>query len=265
MGTLALNGANTYAGGTTLGTGTIQVGNNAALGTGALTLNGGALQAGVTVNLGNAILLGTGGGTLDAATNSLRLFGNIADGAVAPGPLTLTCTGGLGGIAFAGNNTYSAGTIVTSTAGLAAFSTTALSPNSDFTVNGAVGLEGFNNTIRSLSGTGAVTNGGSAATLTIALPTGTATFGGILIDGGAGSLSLAKTGAGVQVLDRGHTYTGFTTVNGGTLEVDGSIATSSVTTVNTGGTLTGIGTVGNTTIASGGTLRAGLGHAGLVR
>jgi autotransporter-associated beta strand protein len=52
------------------------------------------------------------------------------------------------------------------------------------------------------------------------------------------------------------TYTGATNVNAGTLSVNGSIASSSLTTVNAGGTLGGNGTVGNTTI-NGGTLAPG--------
>ena len=47
-----------------------------------------------------------------------------------------------------------------------------------------------------------------------------------------------------------------TTINGGTIIVDGSIASSSLTTVNTSGTLGGSGTVGNSVI-SGGTLAPG--------
>ena len=55
-----------------------------------------------------------------------------------------------------------------------------------------------------------------------------------------------------------NTYSGATTINGGALEVDGSIASSSVT-VNAGGTLTGIGVVDpiTTTINSGGTFAPG--------
>jgi uncharacterized protein with beta-barrel porin domain len=59
-----------------------------------------------------------------------------------------------------------------------------------------------------------------------------------------------------------NTYSGRTAVNGGTLEVDGSIAPSSLTTVNSGGTLTGIGTVGNLTVAGGGTFAPGSGAPG---
>jgi T5SS/PEP-CTERM-associated repeat protein/autotransporter-associated beta strand protein len=78
------------------------------------------------------------------------------------------------------------------------------------------------------------------------------------------------SGGGSVVVDAGttifavtETYTGNTTINGGTLEVDGSIAASLAVTVNAGGTLTGTGfvdppvPVGMTTINNGGTLAPG--------
>lgn len=81
------------------------------------------------------------------------------------------------------------------------------------------------------------------------------------------TFSPVLSGAGAVVVDAGttifpgaNTYSGNTTINGGTLEVDGSIANSTTVTVNTGGTLTGIGTVDSvpgTTINSGGTLAPG--------
>ena len=51
-------------------------------------------------------------------------------------------------------------------------------------------------------------------------------------------------------------YTGATTVDDGTLAVNGSIASSSLTTVNAGGKLGGTGTVGSASI-NGGTLAPG--------
>ena len=46
------------------------------------------------------------------------------------------------------------------------------------------------------------------------------------------SQSLTKVGGGTLVLTAANTYTGGTTISGGTLQLDGSIATSSQTTVN---------------------------------
>jgi hypothetical protein len=53
-----------------------------------------------------------------------------------------------------------------------------------------------------------------------------------------------------------NTYSGATTINGGILQVEGSIASSILTTVN-GGTLSGNGTAGAVNVASGGTLALG--------
>jgi autotransporter-associated beta strand protein/T5SS/PEP-CTERM-associated repeat protein len=74
---------------------------------------------------------------------------------------------------------------------------------------------------------------------------------------GAGALN--KSGAGTLILTAENTYTGPTNVNGGTLEVDGSIANSSIVNVNSGGTLSGTGIVdpAMTTIGAGGTLAPG--------
>jgi autotransporter-associated beta strand protein len=71
-----------------------------------------------------------------------------------------------------------------------------------------------------------------------------------------------KAGTGTLILSGVNTYTGTTAVNGGFLQVDGSIASSIQTTVNIGAALTGIGTVGNTTVASGGIFAPGSGVPG---
>ncbi len=60
----------------------------------------------------------------------------------------------------------------------------------------------------------------------------------------SGSGALVKTGTGTLTLSTANSYTGTTTVNAGTLVVDGSIANSSLTTVNSGGILKGVGPVG---------------------
>jgi autotransporter-associated beta strand protein len=85
------------------------------------------------------------------------------------------------------------------------------------------------------------------------------TVSGTIQDGGASAGaggSLVKVGSGTLMLTGTNTYSGATTVNAGTLFVNGSIANSAVT-VNSGATLAGIGTVGATTINSGGIFAPG--------
>jgi autotransporter-associated beta strand protein len=123
-------------------------------------------------------------------------------------------------------------------------------------------LGGLDTTIGSPFGTGTITNSGpGAATLILGVDNGNATFSGVIQDG-AGATALTKTGTGTQTLAGSNTYTGPTMINGGTLDVTGSIAPSILTTVNAGGTLTGDGTVGHTTVANGGTFAPGNGTPG---
>ena len=77
-GTLTLTGANSYSGGTNLIAGTLAVGNNSALGTGALAMAAGTtLQAAANgLSLGNAVSL-NGTGTVDTQANALTLGNTI--------------------------------------------------------------------------------------------------------------------------------------------------------------------------------------------
>ncbi len=92
-------------------------------------------------------------------------------------------------------------------------------------------------------------------TTQLSVTTGSATQAGVISELG-GPRPLEKIGAGTLVLTANNTYSGATTVNAGTLFVNGSIANSAVT-VNSGATLAGIGTVGATTINSGGIFAPG--------
>jgi autotransporter-associated beta strand protein len=74
--------------------------------------------------------------------------------------------------------------------------------------------------------------------------------------------SLVKIGAGTLTLSGANTYTGPTNINSGTLDVTGSIASSSLTAVASGVSLTGTGTVGATHVNDGGTFAPGSGTPG---
>jgi T5SS/PEP-CTERM-associated repeat protein/autotransporter-associated beta strand protein len=80
------------------------------------------------------------------------------------------------------------------------------------------------------------------------------TFAPVITGNGPGTRTV-RVEAGKTILTATSTYTGPTVINGGTLSVNGSIASSAVT-VNAGGTLGGNGTVGNTTV-NGGALAPG--------
>ena len=241
-GTFQLTGANTYTGGTTIDGGTLAL-------TGAGSI---AASKGLTVNAGTFDIAGTASGASIAS-----LDGN---GSVKLGAQTLSLTaaqgqfdgmiGGTGAVALtggaetlAGNNTYSGGTFLRGGT---------LSVASDANLGdaaGAVTLAGG-----TLRNTAAFT---TARNLTLQ------TLGGTLqtdADLGvasaiAGSGGLTKTGAGMLALNGVSTYTGGTTVKGGTLEV-GDIAHPGASiagnvAVGTGGTLRGHGTVGGNVVSDG--------------
>ena len=113
---------------------------------------------------------------------------------------------------------------------------------------GTLDLNGFSQTLSTLTGGGTVSL--STAASAGAMTVGSGSFSGAIADGGAKPGSVTVAGPGTFTLSGTSTYTGPTTVNGGMLAVNGSIAGSEVT-VNPGGTLGGTGTVGPTTIAGG--------------
>ena len=131
---------------------------------------------------------------------------------------------------------------------------------------GTLDLNGRNQQIAGLNstaGTNATASNNSvtsatAATLTIG-GTGSYSFGdgtdansGVIV----GAISLVKEGSGTQTLGDTNTYTGTTTVNSGTLIINGNISTS-LTTIKSGGTLGGSGSVGGLSVEGGGTLAPG--------
>ena len=261
LGTLTLTGANTYSGGTTLDGGALIVSNSSALGTGAVTLNGGT--AGVTVYFNKNMTVAN-----DFTVSGDPTF-NVLTGD------TTTISGqisGSGDVVVNNGGVFTTGTLVLSNASndytgptavdggtLKAGAANVFGSNSAMTVasGAALDLGGFNESIGSLAGAGTVASGvAGSATLTTGGDNSSTTFSGA-IQNGFGTVALTKTGSGSFTLSGTDAYTGATTIDGGTLNVNGSIASSSGVIVNSGGTLGGTGIVPTTTVNSGGTLAPG--------
>ncbi len=178
----------------------------------------------------------------NAATNLRITNGDFSGGIQGAGNLIVTDTLLLSGT---GLNTYGGTTTVDTGATLRGGATNAFNATSATTVSGTLDLNNFNQTIGSLAGAGNVTLG--TATLTAGGNNATTTFSGAM----TGTGGFAKQGTGVQAFAGTLAYFGATTVNAGTLAVNGSL-TNSDTTVNASGLLAGTGQVRNVTVNGGG-------------
>jgi autotransporter-associated beta strand protein len=107
-------------------------------------------------------------------------------------------------------------------------------------------------------GGGSVTNGSAVPiTLTLGGNVGTATFSGVIADSSAANaVSLVKNGSATEVFAGAYNFRGPTTVNNGTLIINGAHGTNSINVVN--GTLGGNGLVrGAVSVQPSGTLSPG--------
>ena len=247
-GNLSMSGANTYTGGTTISRGTVTIGNNSALGTGDVKMMQGATFAfgiGDYTLANNFVISGTSifnirGGTTQTIT------GAVSDGDTAG----IIQKNGDGKLILSGPTSYSGGTIINAGT-LQLANSNMLSATTAATVASGTTLDlgGFDQTIGSLAGAGSVALG--AALLTTGADNSSTNYSGAM----SGTGGLTKQGTGNLILSGTNDYTGPTTINAGTLSVNGAI-TSAVTAAS-GGRLGGSGSVGSTTIASGGTLAPG--------
>jgi autotransporter-associated beta strand protein len=258
-GTLTLSGTNTYTGNTTISAGGLTTSGAAkiadtsavSVASGAiLTLGGdetiGSLSSAGSVALGSYTLT-TG------AKNTSTTFSGILSGS---GGLTKT---GSGTFTLSGTNTYTGSTTISAgglttngVARIADTSAVSVASGATFTVGGA-------ETIGSLAGAGTVVLGANK-TLTAGGDNTSTTFSGVVKGTGGG---LAKAGTGMLTLSGTDTYSGATSVNAGTLSVNGALSNTSTVTVASGATLGGTGSIGTVgasgavTVQSGGTLGPG--------
>jgi len=179
-----------------------------------------------------------------------------------------------GTTSFSNDATAGNATIITNRGGSTFFQNHATGGNAQFITNGTGSVDfsastGTNGDGRiragSIAGSGSYVIG-AGNTLVVGGNNLSTVVSGRITDGcgcgPGGPGALEKVGSGRLTLTGVNRYTGTTTVNGGLLEVDGSIVSSNLTTVNAGGALTGTGTVGNTTIVNGGIFMPGNGVPG---
>jgi outer membrane autotransporter protein len=189
------------------------------------SLAGGGL---VTIIGGDPFTL-TFGGDNSSTTFSGSFQGRFSDllSLVKTGSGTMILTGTSASL---GSFTVNGGTLQLGPGGSLP-STVALAVNT----GGTFDLNGNSQTVGAFSGSGAVTLG--SGTLTVGDGTNTS-FSGVISGTGG---NFVKQGSGTLTLGGANTYTGTTTINAGTLAVNGSLAGD--TRVNAGGTLGGTGTV----------------------
>jgi autotransporter-associated beta strand protein len=206
-----------------------------------ITLSNAAIRTttvgGLTINANRGIRLGAGGGTfiLNSGVTGGMTYNGIISG-TAGGAFTIAGESDSVFANLGGPNTYNGSTIVrrgtlNTTAANVLPNTTTLSIGATSSL-GTLNLGGFNQTIAGLltAGTAAnqrITNNGSSdATLTINNDAATTnadfSFGGIIIDGATNKTNIVKSGSRSLALTGANTYTGQTTVTGGSLSISGT-------------------------------------------
>jgi fibronectin-binding autotransporter adhesin len=283
-GTQTLSGTNTYTGGTTVNGGVLAITSNSAIGAaaGAVTLNNGQLA-----DNGSSLSLPVGRNISLATAGYLRTeAGMTINGQVSGGNLGIAY--GSGTVILAGSNNY-AGSTTIGTVGNAynTFAAATLQLGNDnalplgtalsFGVNpdnsgyvGTLDMNGHSPIVGALSGPGGIVQNTASGPVTLAIGSGggSGSFAGA-IQAYNGTVHLVKTGAGNQILSGANSYTGNTTVNGGTLSLAGGstnnipsspvITLGSSTTLDVSGLSSGAITLGsNQTLTGVGAVKGGV-------
>jgi len=258
-GTLILGGVNSYAGGTTVtGASIVQVASDANLGAaaGVLALQGGTLQAGASFSSSRAITLGSAtSNRIDTQGFDVTLSGVIGNGAgnmsgnfldkIGTGTLTLTGVNSYsnrtliaaGTLALAGNGTIGAGNLIVGAGTVFDISQTNAGARVIQLNSGAAGTIALGSKVLTLG-----------ATLSFSDWSGSIADGGI--GGGTGGSVVIQAPSGAVRFFEAQSYTGGTTVNGGTLALvgNGALHASGAVAVNAGTVFDISGLAGSGTI-----------------
>jgi len=244
-GAVTLLATNTH-GSTILNAGTLNIGNDGALGSGALTISGGTLTAiggARALSANNSVSITgdfafTGTNDLNLGVGSVNIIGartitagasTLSIGGIISGS-GLTKAGG-GTLVLSGLNTYSGPTTINAGTLVVDVLANGGAPSGIGQSPGAAANLVLGGGTLKYTGTTSATNRSftlSAATTSVIEVTGNAAI--LTLAGAAAtSGSLTKTGAGALVISGANAYTGATTVNAGQLIAQGSHASSSNT------------------------------------
>ena len=221
-GTTVLTGTNLYTGGTTIESGTLQLGD-------------GGTSGSIVGDVAND-------GMLVFDRSDLVTFGDLISGSGAVEQV------GSGTTVLTGSNSYAGGTSILGGT---------LQVSADANLGAAAGGLAFSGgTLRTTASFASARGASLTGAGTILTDAGTT----LALDGvisGAGGL--AKSGAGILTLSGNNSYTGATNVNAGTLRINGDqSAATGLVTVASGATLGGAGTIGGSVnVLNGGILAPG--------
>ena len=187
-----------------------------------IIVDGGSLSAGTLEGTAGTVRISdpVGGTALTVGgTSNFTFSGNISDNATSGSVVKV----GTGSWTLGGSNSYTGGSTINA-GSIIAGGTGTLPANGPVTVNSTAArgldLAGSNATIGALSGTGNVGSSSGSPTLTVGADNGTSSFSGQIKD----ATRLVKAGSGKLTLSGSSSYTGGTTIQGGTLSVNADAA-----------------------------------------
>jgi len=221
---------------------------------GQLTVDGGNVNLNTNSDLRFSTNGSTGASVATLNGGAITSYSGNGTGSATSGLVDLNFAGGA-----AANNTFNlnggtltvAQVITTSNNGTAAFNFNGGTLKASNTSAAFVDLGGATQSAKVRNGGAIIDSNGFDVTIGQAL-VHSDIGGDNAVDGG-----LTKKGTGSLTLTGTHTYTGATSVEAGSLVINGNISTSILTTVQSGATLLGVGTTGDLTVLSGGTLGPG--------